>query len=170
MSVVNCGGKWQSVIFTGEYSYRLDAKNRLVIPAQIRDGVNVQQEGQGWYLVPGFSGTISLYTPTTFERLAGEQQAELFRLKNIRDYERLHFALSAHVETDRLGRVLIPDVMLRRTQIGNEVCIIGVRDHLEVWDQVRWNQFVSENFAAHDEMAVSAYETKRNETRGSGSA
>lgn len=158
------------MIFTGEYSYRLDAKNRLIIPAQIRDAVDIQQEGQGWYLVPGFSGTISLYTPVTFERLAGEHQAELFRLKNVRDYERLHFALSARVEADRMGRVLIPEVMLRRTQIGNEVCIIGVRDHLEIWDQKRWDQFVADSFAAHDELAVSAYETKRDETRGAGSA
>ncbi len=158
------------MIFTGEFSYRLDAKNRLVIPAQVRDGVDIQQEGQGWYLVPGFSGTISLYTPAMFERLAGEQQAELFRLKNIRDYERLHFALSARVDMDRLGRILIPDVMLRRARIGKEVSIIGVRDHLEIWDQARWDEFVNGSFAAHDDMALSAYETKRNETRGSGSA
>jgi len=158
------------VLFTGEFYYHLDAKNRLVIPGKIRDGVDVTVEGQGWYLVPGFDSTISFYTPTTFERLAGDRQAELFSLKNVRDYDRLHFALSAHVEADRLGRVLIPETMLKRTGIGSDVAIVGVRDHLELWDRARWEQFVNGNFASHDEMARDAFNTARQEGKPSSSS
>ncbi|NIA22145.1 MAG: hypothetical protein GWP05_09335 [Anaerolineaceae bacterium] len=153
------------MLFTGEHYYHLDAKNRLVIPGKIRDRIDVTVDGQGWYLVPGFDGTLSLYTPATFELLAGQQQAELFRLKNIRDYDRLHFALSAHVETDRLGRILVPEPMLRRSGIGKDVAIIGVRDHLEIWDQARWEQFVGGNFGAYDEMARDAFDTAQQEGR-----
>lgn len=153
------------VIFTGEFYYHLDAKNRLVIPGRIRDRVNVMEEGEGWYLVPGYDGTISLYTPATFERLAGEHKAELFRLKNVRDYDRLHFALSARVEMDRLGRVLVPEVMLRRSGIGKDLAIVGVGDHVEICDQGRWDKFVAENFAAHDELARKAYQAEVEDSR-----
>jgi MraZ protein len=153
------------LIFTGEYSYHLDAKNRMVIPGRVRDAVNIQAEGAGWYLVPGFDGTLSLYTPATFERLAEHEKAELFRLKDIRDYGRLHFALSAHVETDRLGRILIPEIMLRRTGIGKDVAIVGVKDHLEVWDRAKWEAFVGHSFAAYDELAKQAYDAERNDGR-----
>ena len=158
------------MLFTGEYYYHLDAKNRLVIPGKVRDRVDVTVEGQGWYLVPGFDGTLSLYTPSAFELLAGREQAELFRLKNIRDYDRLHFALSAHVETDRLGRVLIPEQMLRRSGISKDVAIIGVRDHLEVWDRAKWEEFVGSNFGAYDEMAREAFDAARKEGRKSSSS
>jgi MraZ protein len=153
------------VIFTGEFYYHLDAKNRLVIPGKIRDSVNVKEEGEGWYLVPGYDGAISLFTPATFERLANREKAELFRLKNVRDYDRLHFALSAHAEADRLGRLLVPEVMLRRTGIGRDVCIVGVRDHIEVWDKAKWEAFVGQNFAAYDEMARNAFEAEREDGR-----
>jgi MraZ protein len=153
------------VIFTGEYFYHLDTKNRLVVPGKIRDRVNAQTEGVGWYLVPGFDGTISVYTPVAFEQLAGREQAELFRLKDVRNYGRLHFALSAHVEMDRLGRILVPEVMLRRTGIGKDVAIVGVRDHLEIWDQGKWEAFVEANFSAYDEMARSAYEAEQEDLR-----
>ncbi len=149
------------MLFTGEYSYRLDAKNRLVIPGKVREKVDVQEQGSGWYLVPGFDGTISLYTPVTFEEMADRKKAELFRLKDVRDYDRLHFALSAHVEMDRLGRILIPETMLGRTGVGKDVAVVGVRDHLEIWDQAKWSAFVEAKFSAYDDMAKAAHETER---------
>jgi len=155
------------VILTGEFSSKLDAKNRLVIPSKVRDGIDVQKEGSGWYMVPGFDGTISLYTPQTFEQLAAREKAELFRLKDVRAYDRLHFALSAHAEMDRLGRILVPEVMLRRTGIGKDVVVTGVRDHLEVWDAARWEAFVEESFSRYDDMAEKAYETEREDRRTS---
>ena len=153
------------MLFTGEYSYHLDAKNRLVVPGKIRDAIDVQVEGSGWYLVPGFDGAISLFTPATFERLADRAKAELFRLKDIRNYDRLHFGLSAHVEMDRLGRILIPETMLRRAGIGKDCAIIGVRDHLEVWSKDRWETFLGQNFGQYDDMATKAYETERDDAR-----
>ena len=157
------------MLLTGEYTSRLDAKNRLVIPSKVREQVNVQAEGAGWYLVPGFDGTISLYTPSAFEKLAGRDKAELFRLEDVRAYDRLHFALSAHAETDRLGRLLVPEVTLRRAGIGKDVVIIGVRDHLEVWDAPRWEAFVATKLGQYDEMARKAYETEREDRRESSS-
>ena len=149
------------MLFTGEFSYHLDAKNRLVVPGKIRDAINVQTEGSGWYLVPGHDGTISLYTPATFEQLAARHKVELFRLKDIRSYDRLQFALSAHVEMDRLGRILIPEVTLRRTGIGKDVTIVGVRDHLEVWDRAKWETFVGQNFSAYDKLAENALKVEQ---------
>lgn len=151
------------MLFTGEYSYHLDSKNRLVVPRKIRDRVlhEVREQGLGWYLVPGFDGTISLYTPATFERLASDQQAEMFRLRDIRNYDRLHFGLSSHAEMDGTGRIRIPDVMLRRAGIGKDVAIVGVGDHLEIWDQGRWDAYVGQNFAAYDDMAERAFRTRR---------
>ena len=154
------------MLFNGEYYYHLDAKNRLVIPGRIRDLVDVTKEGAGWYLVPGYEGTISLYTPKSFEGLAGGQRAELFRIKDIRDYDRLHFALSAYVEMDRLGRILIPEVMLKRSGIGRDVAILGVRDHVELWDKPRWETFLEEKLASYDEMARKALESAREDERG----
>lgn len=157
------------MLLTGEYTSRLDAKNRLVIPSKVREQINVQAEGTGWYLVPGFDGTISLYTPNTFERLAGREKAELFRLEDVRAYDRLHFALSAHAEMDRLGRLLVPEVTLRRTGIGKDVVIVGVRDHLEVWDAAKWEAFVTQKLGQYDQMARKAYETELEDRRKSSS-
>mgnify|MGYP001241439942 FL=1 len=157
------------MLLTGEYYSRLDAKNRLVIPSKVREQIDVQVEGSGWFLVPGFDGTISLYTPATFEKLAGREKAELFRLEDVRAYDRLHFALSAHAEMDRLGRVLVPETTLRRAGIGKDVVVIGVRDHLEVWDAAKWEAFVAAKLGQYDEMARKAYETELEDRRKSSS-
>ena len=157
------------MLLTGEYSSRLDAKNRLVIPSKVRDRIDVQVEGAGWYIVPGFDGTISLYTPSTFERLANRDKAELFRLDDVRAFDRLHFPLSSHAEMDRLGRILVPEVTLRRTGIGKDVVIVGVRDHLEVWAAEKWEAFLSAKFSQHDELARKAYDTELEDRRKSSS-
>ena len=148
---------------------KLDSKNRVVIPRKVRDRIDIQTEGIGWYLVPGYDGTISLYTPATFQQLAAEHKAERFRQQNIRTFDRLYYGLSDHVEMDRLGRILIPGTMLRRTGMGRDLTIVGVRDHLEIWDKAKWEQFVADHFADYEEIAHSAYETEREDARRSSS-
>lgn len=149
------------MLFTGHSFCRLDNKNRLVIPGRIRDLVNVQEQGSGWFLVPGYDNTITVYTPKVFEELANNERVEMFRLSNVRNYTRLHFALSHHVEMDRLGRVLIPEWLLQRTSIGADLAVLGVKNHLEIWSRKTWEKFVDENFGEYDEMARSAYETEQ---------
>ncbi|MDP6380684.1 MAG: hypothetical protein QF662_04990 [Phycisphaerae bacterium] len=149
------------VIFTGEYFHALDSKNRLTIPARLREIVNPAVDGYGFYAVPGFEGVLSLYTPRAYTELAGESSPKLFAVRDVRDWRRLQFGLTVYVEVDQLGRVLIPSRTLQHAKVGKNVAIIGVQDHIEVWKRDQWEEFVEQNLASQERLAESALEKER---------
>ncbi len=57
---------------------------------------------------------------------------------------------------DRSGRILIPDRLLVFAGLKQEVVMIGVRDHLELWDAERWQNYLAQNAARFDSVAEAA--------------
>ena len=39
---------------------------------------------------------------------------------------------------DRQGRVILPTHLLHYAKLGREVVVIGIHDHLEIWDRAAW--------------------------------
>jgi MraZ protein len=61
------------------------------------------------------------------------------------------------VELDRAGRILIPDRLVQFAGLEHEVVLLGVRDHLEIWDAKRWLAFLSDNGPRFDKVAEEAF-------------
>ena len=137
------------MVFTGTYEHRIDSKNRLAIPAEVR--AQVQREagtGEGeavyLYVTLGEGGALCLYTDQGFEQRARELDNSELEAEQLLAYERLLFSLAQRVEMDKQGRVRLPETLLKRTQLANEVVLLGVKDHLEVRDRKAWQDYVEQ--------------------------
>jgi MraZ protein len=147
------------LVLSGEFYHAVDAKSRLTIPAKLRDAVDTEVQGRGFFGFVDFDGVLCLYTPTAYERLAPMLvETQLRASKEVRDYKRLRYGLAEHLEVDRLGRVLVPEKLLKRGGIEKDVAIVGCQDHLEIWDRERWEAFVKIRLPEHDALAVKAME------------
>ena len=145
----------------GEYYHAIDAKSRLTIPVKLREFMS--RTGEGYAVVTTqlvavqlFDGILYLYTPQVYEQIAPQFGAELEVNADVRNYKRLRFGLAQEVEVDRLGRVLIPDPLLKRCGLGKDVVILGVENHIEIWPRERWNKFVAQQLKQHDKLAARA--------------
>ena len=62
-------------------------------------------------------------------------------------------------ELDRQGRVTLPAKHLEYAGISKDVSVIGVADHVEIWDRVAWTEYRAhleeEADASADEHATS---------------
>ena len=58
-----------------------------------------------------------------------------------RGFNRFMLAGAADVEIDSLGRVLIPDFLKDFAHLKSKVVLIGVNDHLEIWDEKGWDTY-----------------------------
>jgi len=143
-------------VFTGQFFHAIDAKSRLTIPAKLREQIDPSSQGYGFVAVYGFDRILYLYPPETYTAVAPQFPAALHTKKDVRDYERLAYGLAEKVEVDRLGRILIPETIREQCGLRREVAVIGVRDHIEIWDRERWNTFVREQLAQHDQLAERA--------------
>jgi MraZ protein len=143
------------VLFTGEYEHTLDAKNRVSIPSRFRQSLSTQAGGNV-YLVFGPNKKLWLYPDRYYEELVSRYPAELIPDEQILRYEQITFGLARLLELDKTGRIILPDKMIQRSGLGKEVVIIGVRDHLELWNKAEWEQYVENGLSEHNQMLTRA--------------
>src|SRR5262249_20926153 len=99
-----------------------------------------------------------LFTQTELEQLAAKLDQAPAADAEARVFRRLYFAQTEGVEIDRAGRILIPERLLQFAGIAHEAVLIGVRDHLELWDAQRWQQYLAENAPRFDAVAEGAFQ------------
>ena len=123
-------------IFTGQYERTIDAKNRVQLPAQLRAAIDTEHDGGGLYITLGeHRGTISMFTESGFEELAGRMETEVMSGPESRRFELQFYALTSFVEIDKQGRILLPDRLRKKARLGDEVYLVGQKNRVEIWDR-----------------------------------
>src|SRR5262249_34757070 len=135
------------MLLTGTYPRTLDDKKRLGLPRRVREQL---EEPATLFVTPGPDQGLWLYTQAGLEQLAGKLDQWPATDAEARVFRRLYFAQTEAVDVDRTGRILIPDRLLQFAGLRHEVVLIGVRDHLELWDVERWQQYLSQNAPRFD--------------------
>jgi MraZ protein len=110
------------------------------------------------YITPGPDRCLWIFTQEALERLAAKLDHLPVASEEVRTYQRLYFARSEAVNVDRAGRVLMPERSLQFAGLKHEVVLIGVRDHLELWDAGRWEEYLAQNAPAFDAVAERAFQ------------
>jgi MraZ protein len=137
----------------GEYFRALDTKSRLAIPAKFREAMISSEEGFVFIAVRMFDGVLYLYSQKQYEKILPQIETPLEVNEEVRNLKRLRYGLAQELEADGLGRVLIPENIQKWCGLGKEVAILGVDDHVEVWDRERWQTFIEKQLAEHDQLA-----------------
>jgi MraZ protein len=124
----------------GEYEHTIDDKNRLTLPAKFRrafvDGIVVTR---------GMDGCLYAYTRADWEGLVSGRLATLDPLsKEGRRIQRFFFSAAAEGDLDKQGRVMVPAALMQHANLGREVVVAGVYDHLEIWDRGKWRDELAE--------------------------
>jgi MraZ protein len=126
------------VFFLGEYEHSLDPKQRLAIPAELREQFRSDVHGDAWIAAPGANGSLWLWPEKTFYQLAAALNGTLLGHEDVQRLGRQFFSKAARVTVDAAGRVRIPDRLLAQYGLAGSVMILGVGDHLEVCRPEEW--------------------------------
>jgi MraZ protein len=136
-------------MFFGEYEHTIDDKNRLTLPARFRDAF-----AGGVVLTRGLDQCLDVYSRGDWDALVEARLAPLDPFsKEARELKRFFFAAAADAELDKQGRVLVPPALVRHAQLGREVVVAGVHDHLEIWDRAAWAATVTKVEGSADDVA-----------------
>ncbi len=127
------------LLLYGEYELTVDEKNRLLVPAEVRKQIDPDRDGEAFFLIVGVNKVPWMYPERYYEELVARRPAELTPAESVLAFDQVNFALASRVEWDKQGRVLIPDRTLKRAGLSREVTLIGVRDHLELWNRKDWD-------------------------------
>jgi MraZ protein len=143
------------MVLTGAFHRSLDEKFRFAIPKPIRDAMGYPTNSV-LYLAPGTDGSLALYAENTFEHLADRLERGSPNARDVRAYSRLFYAQVQRVEIDKQGRIRLSADLVRLVSLSKDIVLLGVRDHLEVWDRERWEEYLGQTQPHYDELAENA--------------
>lgn len=132
----------------GEYSHSLDAKGRLMMPAQFRNDL-----GASCVLTRGLEGCLSVYTMDAWKCLVESMKQLPASKSNVRSFKRFLFGSAAVVEFDKQGRILIPASLRAYGHLSKEVTVIGTGDKLEIWDKDAYEEYSAKIIPDMEEIA-----------------
>jgi MraZ protein len=108
------------------------------------------------YLTPGTDGSLDLYDPGEFQRRAEKIQTSSPASQDGRAFRRLFYAQAKQVDIDRQGRLRIPAELMELGKLSDEVMLVGVGDHMEIWNPDQWKAYLAEKQSQFDEIAEKA--------------
>jgi len=124
------------------------------LPRRIREELG---QAERLFVTPGPDQSLWLYTQLELERLSEKLDQAPATDAEARVFRRLYFAQTEAVDLDRTGRILISEQKLRFAGLEHEVVVIGVRDHLELWNAQRWQQYLDQHTPRFDAVAEAAF-------------
>lgn len=130
----------------GHFNCKLDAKGRLMLPAEFKEQMGEQAE-EGFVLRPSLfdhSLFLDLYTRKDWD----EQQEKLrakFNVYNEEGIKVLRFLNEGvrFVKLDANGRLQIPKDLMERGGLTKEVVVEALANKMEIWDKDRYQQSVT---------------------------
>jgi division/cell wall cluster transcriptional repressor MraZ len=126
---------------TGTYPCNLDDKKTLTLPKAMRE----QFGNVDTVLVsPGPDQCLWLTNQAHLDRLAERLEHSPAREIDVRVFRRLYFAQTEKTPLSADGRVTISERMAQFAGLHQEVVLVGIDDHFELWDINRWRQYTRE--------------------------
>lgn len=117
----------------GEYSHSLDEKGRVNFPVKLRASL-----GEEFILTKGLDGCVFVYAKNEFERL--EEKIRQLPMSKARDLQRFLFSGAVCVNSDKQGRVLIPQNLRDYADLVKDITIIGASSRAEIWNKDAWEK------------------------------
>lgn len=115
----------------GEFSHTLDAKNRTILPAKLREKL-----GDQLVLIKGLDHCVAVYPIEAWNAFVNKLDA----LPDIsaRSVKMIIYASAFETEPDSQGRILIPQNLREHAGLSKDIVTIGMSDHAEIWDSENW--------------------------------
>lgn len=148
------------MLLTGTFARSIDEKQRIAIPKPWRS-VFGEVPGGTVYIAPGTDGSLGIYTEAGFNTLAERLAEASPHGQDVRAFRRLFYARAQTVEMDSQGRIRIPPELAKLVSLEKEGMLIGVQDHVELWDAARWQAYLSEKQTHYDEIAEAAFDGRK---------
>ena len=125
----------------GKYVAKLDDKNRLIVPAKLREEL-----GGDFYVTLGVNcghRCLTIYTASDWQTLSDNYNTLPISQKGAATS--LIFMNAVECEPDKQFRFSLSQFLIGYAGIGKEVMIVGRAGQAEIWDMNEFEAFEAEN-------------------------
>ncbi|MCF0229973.1 MAG: division/cell wall cluster transcriptional repressor MraZ [Parasporobacterium sp.] len=119
--------------FMGEYNHSIDAKGRLIVPSKFREKL-----GDSFIVTKGLDGCLWVFASEEWEAFSEKLTSLPVARKDARNFSRFFLAGATEAETDKMGRILIPQVLREYAGLEKDAVLIGAGSRVEIWNKSAW--------------------------------
>lgn len=128
-------GKEDKLLFTGQYVHSIDEKGRLIVPAKLRSEL-----GESFYVTRGLDNCIFCYSRGEWESIVEKFKEANLTSESGRRFSRFFFGSASLTESDKQGRILIPQPLKEWAGLKKDVVSAGILNRVEIWDKDSWDK------------------------------
>lgn len=114
-------------MFTGQFERSIDAKHRVILPPNFKTAL-----GNIFYLTIASEQKLEIRPVGEFEALVTQLEALNQLDPVVQKYKRFVMASSIKIETDKLGRFLIPEKFLAAAAVKTTITFVGMGRTIEL--------------------------------------
>lgn len=138
--------------FRGSFTHTIDHKGRVSIPARYRRQLSGEAD-ETFVVLRGLETCIALYPSDEFRHLDERMRARSFADESNRRYQRMMLVDSRDETLDAQGRVALPPRLIAHAELKKDVLIVGMLDHLELWNPELFESYLKSSTKSYEEIA-----------------
>lgn len=139
--------------FLGTETYSIDGKNRVVVPAAMRNVGASKKPIEKFVMMRGLDGCVWLYAQEDWKRLEELLQRLSTGPKDHRAFARTALVGASKVTVDKQGRITISPSLMGHAGLGKEAVLHGQVGRIELWSPDRFESGLVTEAADYDALA-----------------
>ncbi|HTP80288.1 MAG TPA: division/cell wall cluster transcriptional repressor MraZ [Bacteroidota bacterium] len=140
--------------FKGRFSYTVDSKGRVALPAKLRKNLSSSSKGN-FVVTRGFEKCLYVYPQDEWNRLEETFRTLSFGNPQHRFFLRTILEWATDCDLDSQSRISVPQTLLEYASLikEGEVIILGVLERIEIWNPSEYQQYQNNQPATYETVA-----------------
>lgn len=144
-------------MYTGIYPVTMDTYGRVKIPRKLRDIMEIHDEFR-FDIILGFNNNLCFYPREAWTRIQRQIESISPLPPESQDFLRILYGFLHEVTLSEQGRITIPTVLCEMIQAEPDIILIGMMDHLELWNRAEWDAYCAASQGKYREMVAKMLE------------
>ncbi|MBM4270034.1 MAG: division/cell wall cluster transcriptional repressor MraZ [Deltaproteobacteria bacterium] len=134
-------------MFEGSYDNTVDEKGRVAIPAKYREILSVSGEDRvmvTWHFVKP-SPCLDVWPPAAWQAKQAKLEQATSSFSQARaTFNAVYIGQMRACQLDRQGRILIPQALRQRAQLGDAVTFVGAGSKFQIFSEANYQRVLEE--------------------------
>src|SRR4051794_35364613 len=136
----NSSSRSRPLFLVGEYDALLDEKNRILVPADFRKEITEARDEKSLICRIGRNRVAWLYPENYYRELIAQRRQSLMPGEDEEKFNEAYYGMIYRLSWDAQGRIVVPEKIIKRTNMGRSLTLVGAGDHLAIWNRDDWER------------------------------
>jgi MraZ protein len=131
---------YRTLFLSGEFDSILDDKNRILVPADFRREFAEARAEKTLICRVGRNKVALLYALNYYQEMIARRRPTLLTGEDEDRFNQAYYGMTFKLALDAQGRIVIPEKIMRRANMGKNLTLVGAGDHVEIWNRDEWER------------------------------